>query len=76
MLKAKVHGGRLILDEPVDMTEGSEVELVVVNYGDDLDDEDRARLQEALRVAERALDAGLTVDADKVIRQMRASRVH
>jgi hypothetical protein len=52
-LKAHVRGGRLILDEPIDLPEGSEVDLVPADDGDSLDDADRARLHEAL---ERALD--------------------
>jgi len=38
----------LILDDPVDLPEGSEVDLVPADEGDDLDDEDRARLHAAL----------------------------
>src|SRR6266849_84181 len=48
-LKARVRGGRLLLDEPVDLPEGTEVELVPVDEGEGLDDADRARLHEALR---------------------------
>jgi len=40
-LKAKVRGGRLVLDEPTDLPEGSEVDLVPVDAGDDLEDEER-----------------------------------
>lgn len=36
-LKAQVRGGRLVLDEPTELPEGSEVELVLVDEGDDLD---------------------------------------
>ena len=47
-LKARVHDGRLILDEPIDLPEGTEVDLVPANDGDDLDDADRARLHAAI----------------------------
>ena len=36
LLKAKVRGGRLLLDEPTDLPEGTEVELTPV-LDDDLD---------------------------------------
>ncbi len=48
-LKARVRGGRLVLDEPVDLPEGTEVDLAPVDDGDQLDDEDRANLHAALR---------------------------
>lgn len=47
-LRATVKAGRLTLDEPVDLPDGTVVELVPVDQGDDLDDEDRARLHAAL----------------------------
>jgi hypothetical protein len=34
-LKAVVKNGRLVLDEPTDLPEGAEVELAVVDHGDD-----------------------------------------
>src|SRR5438552_4481984 len=40
-LKARVRGGRLLLDEPVDLPEGTEVELVPADEGEGLDDADR-----------------------------------
>ena len=77
-LKAHVHNGRLVLDEPTDLPEGEVVELVRADEAllgddqDDLDDEERARLHQAI---ERGLDdvkAGRTVDAAQVIQGLRA----
>ena len=48
-LKARALGGRLVLDEPVDPPDGTEVDLVPADEGDSLDDADRARLHEALQ---------------------------
>jgi hypothetical protein len=45
-LKAQVRGGRLVLDEPTDLPEGTEVELVASDHVD-LDPEERARLDAA-----------------------------
>ena len=69
-LKAKVQGGRLVLDEPVDMPEGSEVELKIVHDGDDLDGEDRERLHAALARAEAELAAGQTLPAEEALRRL------
>ena len=76
-LKAHVKNGRLVLDEPTDLPEGKEIELVPLDDvlaagGDDLDDEERARLHQSI---ERGLEdamAGRTVPARDVIDQLRA----
>ena len=66
-LKAHVRCGRLVLDEPTDLPEGSEVELTVVE--EDFDPEERARLHEALDAGIAAVRAGDHVDADEFIRE-------
>ena len=43
-LKAKVKNGRLILDEPVDLPEGTEVQLQLADEGDGLDEAEREQL--------------------------------
>ncbi len=70
-LKARVHGGRLVLDEPTSLPEGSEVMLAPVD-GDDLDDAERARLHAAILAAEAELDAGQVVTETEFWRQVRA----
>ena len=66
-LKARVWGGRLLLDEPVDLPEGTEVELVPADEGEGLDDADRARLHEALRRSADQFRAGQGTSAKKVL---------
>jgi hypothetical protein len=68
-LKAQVRGGRLVLDEPTELPEGQEVELVpldevLANGWDNLDDEDRERLHRSLEEGIRQMKAGRTTDAD------------
>jgi hypothetical protein len=69
-LRAKVRGGRLILDEPVDLPEGSEIDLVPVDEGDTLDDEDRARLHAALERSIAQIRAGQGIPADEALRRL------
>ena len=78
-LKAQVRGGRLVLDEPTDLPEGEEVELVpldevLVSGGDYLDDEERKRLHESLRESIRQMKAGQTVNAAAALAELRAHR--
>ena len=58
-LRAHVRKGRLVLDEPTNLPDGEEVELLPVDEvllagGDGLDDEERARLHESLEGAGRS----------------------
>lgn len=75
-LKARVENGRLKLDEPTDLPEGQLIELVpldevLLSGGDDLDDEERAELHQAIREGIEDMEAGRTVDAKTVIAQLR-----
>ncbi len=76
-LKAHVRGGRLVLDEPTDLPEGEDVELVPLDDvlaagGDYLDDEERRRLNESIDRGLEDVRAGRTVDAEQVIAKLRA----
>jgi hypothetical protein len=60
-----------MLDEPTELPEGSEVELVLVDEGDDLDDDDRARLHASLRRSAEQLRAGCSINADEALARLR-----
>ena len=62
-IKALVHGGRLVVNEPTDLPEGTEVELLPLDPGDWLDDADRAALHTALAESDADIAAGRLVDA-------------
>jgi len=72
-LKAHVKNGRVVLDEPLELPEDTELEvgsLHVVDTGDDFDDEERERLHRALDAAIESVQAGRTVDGNGVIRRL------
>jgi hypothetical protein len=78
-LKAHVRNGRLVLDEPTDLSEGEVVELVPLDEvlargGDYLDDEERAELHRALEESITEAEAGQLIDADDVLAEVRAAR--
>lgn len=70
-IKARVSGGRLVVDEPTDLPDGTEVELLALAPGDWLDDADRAALHQALHESESDVAAGRLVDAAEVLRDLR-----
>jgi hypothetical protein len=69
-LKAVVKNGRLVVDEPTALPEGTEIELVPVD--DDFDPEERARLQAALDDGIEDFERGDHMDGFELIAQMRA----
>ena len=71
-LKARVHAGRLILDEPTTLPEGTEVELLPLDPGDWLDDADRAALHAALAESDVDVAAGRLIDGADLLRELRA----
>jgi hypothetical protein len=78
-LKAKVHNGRLVLDEPTDLPEGEVVELVPVDEvlasgGDYLDDDERKRLHESLDQGVDDFESGNTEDAFEALDRLKARR--
>lgn len=71
-LKVQVKNGRVVLDEPTDLPDGAEIEVIVID--DDLSAEERAALHASL---DRALDdseAGRGMDATEYLAQYRARR--
>lgn len=67
-LKAHVRNGRLVMDEPTDLPEGSVVPLEVADDWDELDDEERAALHRELAASIAETEAGSpTFDAAEVL---------
>ena len=69
VLKARVRGGRLLLDEPTDLPEGTEVALTPV-LDDDLHAEERRALDSSLARSAAQLARDDLVDADEVLRRL------
>ena len=78
-LKARVHNGRLVMDEPTDLPEGQIVELVPLEAAwiaddEELGEEDRARLHAALEASEIEFRAGRGIPAADVLRDLGRSK--
>ena len=70
-ITARVHAGRLVLDEPTTLPEGTQVALLPLDPGDWLDDTDRAALHGALQASDADVAAGRLVDAAEVLLGLR-----
>lgn len=77
-LRAKVHNGRLVLDEPTDLPEGEVVYLhpvdAEVGRDDGFGDDERAALMRALDAGIAAARSGDHVDADELVQDLLAKR--
>ena len=72
-LKAHVHNGRLVLDEPTDLPEGEVVYLQPVD-ADDMSDEEREALHDSIRESLEQMNNGQLIDADEALARLRAHR--
>ncbi len=70
-LRGHIENGKIVVDEGVDLPDGTEVRLTLVNDADDLDEEDRARLHAALDESQAEIDRGEGVPAREVIAELR-----
>jgi hypothetical protein len=57
-LRGHIENGRIVVDEGVNLPEGTEVKLTLVDDADDLTDEDRAPLHAALDASQVEIDRG------------------
>jgi len=70
-IKARVQAGRLVVDEPTDLPDGTELELLSLDPGDWLDEADRAALHKALHDSDADVAAGRLVDAAEILEELR-----
>jgi hypothetical protein len=73
-LRARVEKGRLVLDEPTTLPEGTSVDLVVDDEGDDLTNDERRALHEALLTSWRSAEAGGVQPATRILDELRQRR--
>ncbi len=74
LARAVVRDGRIIVDEPTGLPEGTVLDLVIDVEGDELAPAERERLETRLDQALADVDAGNTVEAKDVFARMAARR--
>lgn len=70
-IRARVQNGRLLLDAPTALPDGTVLDLVVDDEGDDLDDAERASLNAAISKAWASVQAGNGRPAAEVLAALR-----
>ena len=71
-LKAHIENGRVVLDEPVNLPDGTELEVVPIDASTAMDADERAAFLRELDAACDEADAGQLVDATDVLAKLRA----
>jgi hypothetical protein len=71
-LRAKVKDGRLILNEPTNLPDGTTPDLVLDDEGDDLTVSERKVLDDAIAKAWGSPKSGKLLPADQLIADLRA----
>lgn len=73
-LRARVQKGRIILDEPTTLPEGTVVDLVADDEGDNLTEDERRILHEALEASWKSAEAGRLRPASEIVDELRHRR--
>jgi len=72
--RARVENGRIVLDEPTTLRDGTIIDLVADDEGDDLTDAERRSLHEALSASWRSAEAGHLKPASAILEDLRRRR--
>jgi hypothetical protein len=70
--KAHVENGRIVVDDPTDLPDGTELYVLPLSEGDELDADERAALHAAIEEAEGELDGGEVVSEEELWARLRA----
>jgi hypothetical protein len=73
---AHVKNGRLVIDEPTDLPEGTTLKLYEADDRpeDELDEEELQLLAEEVKRSRADIEAGRTVTREELMRQLRSNR--
>lgn len=72
-IRITVKNGRLVLDEPTALPEGTVLDLVLDDDGDDLDEAERVRLHAAIARAWQSAKEGRLRPAESLLDEMRGA---
>jgi hypothetical protein len=73
-LQARVENGRLVLDEPTMLPEGTVVDLVIDDEGDDLNADERSALHDAILASSKSAQAGRLRPGSASVDELRRHR--
>jgi hypothetical protein len=72
ILRGHVESGRIVVDEPVDLPDGTEVEIAVAD-DDDMTSEERAEIEASIDRGLEQAARGETITAEELLRRLRTT---
>lgn len=73
-LRATVRNGRLIVDTPTELPDGTVLDLVIDDEGDELDEEERTALNAAISKSWRQAQEGQSQPVETILQRIRNRR--
>ena len=73
-IRVRVENGKIVGDAPAGLEEGVELELSIADSGDDMTEEELARLSQALEKAWQSVKAGRVRPAEDALADLRSKR--
>lgn len=70
--RGHVKGGGIVLDEPLDLPEGTEVEIAVADDDEEMSAEERAEIEAAIDESLQQVARGEGIPAEEVLRRLRS----
>ena len=70
-IRARVHNGRLQLDAPTALPEGTVLDLVADDEGDDLDEAERAALNQVITEGHASVERGEARSVQDLLAELR-----
>jgi hypothetical protein len=71
-LRARVQNGRIVLNEPTTLREGTVIDLIADDEGDDLTEDERRALHQALSASWESAESGRLRPASTILDEVRA----
>ncbi|HEY7372538.1 MAG TPA: hypothetical protein VIF57_10300 [Polyangia bacterium] len=72
ILRGHVESGRIVLDEPMDLPDGTEVEIAVLRDEDEMTAEERAEVEAEIDAGLKEAARGEGAPAEEVLRRLRS----
>jgi hypothetical protein len=72
VLRARVKGGHIVVDEPTDLPDGTELTLLLLEAEDEMTAEERADLDATIERGRAEIAAGKGVSPEELLARVRA----
>ena len=72
ILRGRVESGRIVVDEPLDLPDGTEVEIAVLEDADEMTADERAEIEGEIDAGLKEAERGEGSPAEDVLRRLRS----